>query len=157
MTTPKFSRQIFTCIIIHQTFVLPEPWRRHSTSTSKMVGCRLICLLPIPINKHGLAGIKKLSKNHNMIYQHLFSHWTLIQSQRQKNKTNRHYQEPFEFTLSKMLLFIHQQHQNQMSKLSLTLIFTSDSNLMLLFYFTLVINLGGLEPKHNTLWFHFAL
>ena len=100
---------------------------------------------------------KKLPKNHNMIYQHIFSHWTLIQSQRQKNKTNRHYQEPFEFTLSKMLLFIHQQHQNQMSKLSLTLIFTSDSNLMLLLYFTLVINLGGLEPKHNTLWFHFAL
>ena len=37
---------------------LHEPWRRHSTSTSKMVGFHLIRLISIPINKQELSGIQ---------------------------------------------------------------------------------------------------
>ena len=58
MATPKIILQIFICITIHQNHVLHEPWRRHSTSTSKMVGCHSIHIMKIPINKRELAGIR---------------------------------------------------------------------------------------------------
>ena len=54
MATPKITWKIFTCITIHQTFVPPEPWIRHSTSTSTIMGYHYIRIFPIPINKQQL-------------------------------------------------------------------------------------------------------
>ena len=92
-----------------------------------------------------------------MIYYHLLSHKSHTQSQKQKNKTINDYQYPFKFTLSRMQLFIHQQHHNQISSLSLTLIFTMYLTLFVLFYFPRVLNLEDLYPNLNTLWFDFDL
>ena len=97
------------------------------------------------------------SKQNITIYLNFFSHRKLIQIQTQQNKTINYYQYPFKFTLSRMQLFIHQQHHNQISSLSLTLIFTMYLTLFVLFYFPWVLNLEDLYPKLNTLWFDFDL
>ena len=52
------------------------------------------------------------SRRQTKIYHNFFSHCIIIQTQTQKQKTIRHYQEPFGFTLSKIQWFIIQHHQH---------------------------------------------
>ena len=143
IATTKITRNISTCIKIHQTSVLHGPWRRKSPSTLKMVLCRSFHLLTIPINKQDLSGIKSLKAADYDIYSFL-SHQTPIQSQPQQNKTINNYQYPFELTFPIIKLSIHLQHQNHTPNLSLTLILTTNLIFLFLFYFTLFLNLEDL-------------
>ena len=63
---------------------------------------------------------KNDQKRPTIIYHNLFYHRTILQSQTHQNKTIRHYQYPFESTVSKIKWFICLQNQNKMSILSLT-------------------------------------
>ena len=154
MDTPKITWQVFTCITIHQklssmnlegdTLLQLQKWwdsiwsaLYQSLSTSK--SC--------PEYKSLNAAYYYLSKT--------FSHQKFIWSQRQKMKTIRHSQDPFYFALSKMLLFIHQRHQNHMSNLSLTWILITSLTFFFLLYLQWVLNLEYLYPNHKTLWFTF--
>ena len=55
---PKITWQIFTCIIIHQIFVLPKLLRRHSTLNPEFLGVPLDPYFPIPIKKQQLDNIQ---------------------------------------------------------------------------------------------------
>ena len=94
------------------------------------------------------------SKQNITIYLNFFSHRKLIQIQTQQNKTINYYQETFELTLSKMKLFINQQHQNWMSNLSFTWILTMDLTFLLLLHLLWVIILEDLDPNHKISWSH---
>ena len=72
MATPKMKWKIFTCITIHQTFTLPKPWRQHSTSTSKMVGCHSIHLLSITVNTKETTGIQ-ITQSSRLLSIHICS------------------------------------------------------------------------------------
>ena len=63
---------------------------------------------------------KNISKQNIVIYHNCLSRFTLIKIQPKQNKNINHSQETFDFTFSRMQLFIRQQHQNHMLKLSLT-------------------------------------
>ena len=58
MATTKIRWQIVICITIHQELVPPEPWTKHSTSTSKMLRWDLIHIMPIPVKKKDLYRIQ---------------------------------------------------------------------------------------------------
>ena len=117
------------------------PWNQHSAS---------------PCQQTRTGRHKNNSKQNIMIY-YKKSHQTLIQSNTHQKETTKNTLEPFEFTLSNLKLFIHQQHQNQMSNLSLTWILTMDLTFLLMLYFKWSLNLEYLDPRQKTLWFHFEL
>ena len=60
--------KIFTCITVHQTSVLHEPLGWHYPSNSTMVGCHLLYLLPIPINKQYTSRLKYLTAEDYYLY-----------------------------------------------------------------------------------------
>ena len=111
----------------------------------------------IPFDPHSTNPYHKTSavqhtnnSNQNIcIYQNFLSHRILIQSQTQQNKTINQSQDSFQFTLSKMQIFIHQQQQNKMSKLSIKLALTTHLEFLFLLYFPRVFKLDSLEPKHK--------
>ena len=105
--------------------------------------------------KH-LADIQ-ITQSDRLLSIKFLSQRTLLKIQTQQKKTNKHSQETFDLTFSKMQLLINQQHQNQMLNLSLTWILITDFTFWLILYFPLVLNLEGLDPKHDTFWVHFAL
>ena len=70
MATTKSNWKIFSCIIVNKNFSLHEFWRRHYSSTSRMVGCHPFRLVKIPINKQEMYGIK--------ISQRIFLYYVLI-------------------------------------------------------------------------------
>ena len=89
---------------------------------------------------------KNQSKRANMTYQKNFD-LKVIRSQMLQNKIIRNYQYLFDFTLSKIQILIHQQKQNKMSKLSLTLIFKNVFYLLVSIVFAVITELGGIVSK----------
>ena len=81
-----------------------------------------------------------------MTYQKNFD-LKVIRSQMLQNKIIRNYQYLFDFTLSKIQILIHQQKQNKMSKLSLTLIFKNVFYLLVSIVFAVITELGGIVSK----------
>ena len=97
----------------------------------------------VPFNPHSY-NIYQQTRSEFVIYHCLLSHQTHIQSQTQQNKANDDYQDPFKLSLSSMKLLIHQQHHNQISKLSLKWILTMYLTLFVLLCFPLVLHLEDL-------------
>ena len=59
MATSKFITFSFICFTIYQTSITNDPRSQHPSSTSKMAGCRLFCLMKIYVNKQELATIQE--------------------------------------------------------------------------------------------------
>ena len=156
MDTPKIIRHTFTYITINHTSPLYEPWGQHSPSTLKMVGYHSIHLLKIPIKKQYRTSLKYLKPEDYDLYLFFIPQDTHPRSSTAK-ETIKHSKNHFDFTLLMMQLFIHLQHQNKMSKLSLTWILTTDLTFFLLLYFQWVLNLEDLEPELKNLWSLFDL
>ena len=71
MTTSQVTRLSLPFITIHQASLIHDPRRQHPSSTSEMVVCHYLWLLPISVKKQELDAIKKIKIEHHNISKFL--------------------------------------------------------------------------------------
>ena len=147
----------FTCITVHQTSVLREPWRWHFHSTSKMMVFHYFRLLPIPINKQDMSGLQITQRSilwSIFIFPPTGNQYKVSHS---NTKLSRIPKSTLSSPLPKVKLFIPLQNQNHMSNSLPPWILTMEMTLLLLLSLPLIMNLEDLDQNIKTLLSTFAL
>ena len=155
--TNKITWKSFTCITIHQKFLLPKPWRRHSNLIKKNGGMPWDPWSDNTCQQTRSVLHKNHSKQQNMIYHHLFFYWTPIKSQTQQKQKYQSLSRAFSVHFVKHATINSSTAPILHIKLITYMNIDNWCKFLVAISFDISPKVVGIGTKSKILWFHFDM